>query len=94
MCMTQQRKMCHAEREWLAERGADITRAAQRLLQLVDPELPVELEEPLRGTVRLVLPDMPEATPPVDVHVEGAGVSSKAAIFVDTPTTSAPTSPR
>ena len=92
--MTQQREMCHAEREWLAEREADITHAARRLLQLVDPELPVELDEPLRGTVRRVMPDMPEATLPVNVHVEGAGVSSEAAIFVDTPTTSAPTSPR
>ena len=31
---------------------------------------------------------------PVDVHVEGAGMSNEAAIFVDTPTMSAPTSPR
>ena len=67
--MTQQHEMCHAEREWLAEREAHIAHAARRLLELVDPELTVELDKPLRGTVRRVLPDMPEATLPVDVHV-------------------------
>ena len=92
--MTQECETCHAKREWLAEREADITCVSRRLLQLVDPELPVESDEPPRDTVRRVLPDMPEATLPVDVHVEGAGMSSEAAIFADTPTTSAPTSPQ
>ena len=86
----QERETGHAERVWLGQREADITRAARRLLQLADPALPVESGEPLRDTVKRVLPDMPDAALAVDVRrcvVEGVGVGSETAVVAGTPTT-------
>ena len=66
------------------------THTYDELVQLVDPRLLVESDEPLRDTVKRVLPDMLHAVLAVDMHrcvVEGAGVRSKTAIFAEALTT-------
>ena len=72
----QEREACHAQRSWLLQREAQIIRGSRRLLQLVDPDLPMESDEPLDSTVQRVLPEVPEAMMLVDLTrcvVQGCG---------------------
>jgi hypothetical protein len=56
----QETEACHVERVALTRRLTTIDRAERRLLQLKDPELPLETEELLDATVRRLLPAVPD----------------------------------
>lgn len=55
----QEREAGHAERVALVDREARVARATRGLLRLVDPELPLESEQPIVDTITAVLPNLP-----------------------------------
>jgi hypothetical protein len=64
-----------ADRKVLAARQHRVDTSARQLLQLVDPEIPADSDQPLAETVRSVLPKLFDAHPAFSVELRQCGAA-------------------